>query len=284
MYSYSVAARRLSLHPSITGFLSHLFQDKAVVLQSLTFWRSSEQAQHADYAYVPAHIRSQLAATWIALEDIQPDSGPLCYFPGSHIARKFDWGNGIIRMPESTKDDGHFAEHLHDQAQLHGNELQTFCPRKGDVLFWHGAPVTRRSGGDEPRAHTPELRDPLLAGFDAPMGLIGCPPRRPGAANSTATTTTSIHSLRIARTAFRTVPSPCLARTTHECARRCVQSASRLGGWRQRDLDAPEPRHHPVSDRVHEDDDPGHLQDLFDRLKSDVQQVLAPRDFEAEPA
>ena len=83
--------------------MQHIFQDRALVLQSLTFYAGSEQAMHQDFAFVPAQVASQLTATWVALEDIHPDSGPLAYIPGSHFLRKFEWGNGIFRNEQSTR-------------------------------------------------------------------------------------------------------------------------------------------------------------------------------------
>ena len=138
-HSYSLAAKKLSLHRKVTEFVSHMFRDDVVLLQSLTFTRSSEQPAHQDFAYVPSHIPSQLCAAWVALEDIDPDSGPLAYIPGSHTGRKFDWGDGIFRTPQSDRSDAEFAAHLHEQGALNHNEVETFCPKKGDVLLWHGA-------------------------------------------------------------------------------------------------------------------------------------------------
>jgi phytanoyl-CoA hydroxylase len=83
-HSYSLAGKKISLHRAVTEFVSHMFLDDVILLQTLTFMRSSEQAAHQDFAYVPSHIPSQLCAAWVALEDISPDSGPLAYIPGSH--------------------------------------------------------------------------------------------------------------------------------------------------------------------------------------------------------
>src|SRR5690606_19688302 len=59
---YSIAAKKISLHSSIAGFLQHVMRARLVVLQSLNFFQGSEQLIHQDYAFVPAKIPSQLAA------------------------------------------------------------------------------------------------------------------------------------------------------------------------------------------------------------------------------
>lgn len=138
-YNYSVAAKKLSLHPSIVDFVQHLFRDSIVVLQSLSFFNGSEQELHQDFAFVPAKVPSQLAATWIALEDIHPDSGPLLYIPGSHVLPRFDWGDGIFRTPRSTRTEAQFHAFLREHAAQAGLTEQEFCPKKGDVFVWHGA-------------------------------------------------------------------------------------------------------------------------------------------------
>lgn len=138
-HNSSVAAKKMSLHPSIVEFLTHAFRDQVVLMQSLTFMKGTQQEIHQDYAYVVAEIPSHLAATWIALEDIHPESGPLVYYPGSHTIPKFDWGDGMFRTSKSTRNEQEFAQHIHQRSQEAGLVQAAFTPKKGDVFVWHGA-------------------------------------------------------------------------------------------------------------------------------------------------
>ncbi|MGE3172202.1 MAG: phytanoyl-CoA dioxygenase family protein [Planctomycetota bacterium] len=138
-HNSSIAGKKLSLHRHIVRFLSLVFREQPVAMQSLTFMKSTQQDIHQDFAYVVAEIPSHMAAAWIALEDIDPDSGPLCYYPGSHTNPIFDWGNGMFRTPESTRNDKEFSDHIHAMCKSAGQELQTFSPKKGDVFLWHGS-------------------------------------------------------------------------------------------------------------------------------------------------
>ncbi len=135
----SQAGKAMSLHPGIVEFLGHVFGDKVVAMQSLTFQHSTEQSTHQDFAYVQAQIPSHLAATWIAMEDVHPDAGPLFYYPGSHRIKKFDWGNGLFLTPESRMHEGDFARFLEQQCAESGLQREVFYPKKGDVFFWHAA-------------------------------------------------------------------------------------------------------------------------------------------------
>jgi ectoine hydroxylase-related dioxygenase (phytanoyl-CoA dioxygenase family) len=139
LHNLSEAGKALSLHPAIVEFLGHVFRDTVVAMQSLTFKYSTEQSTHQDFAYVRSQIPSHLAATWIALEDVHPDAGPLFYYPGSHRIEKFDWGNGLFLTPESSRHEGHFAEFLERQCAAAGLAREVFYPKKGDVFFWHAA-------------------------------------------------------------------------------------------------------------------------------------------------
>jgi ectoine hydroxylase-related dioxygenase (phytanoyl-CoA dioxygenase family) len=113
------------------------------VLQSLTFYRGSQQPAHIDYPYVRCQTRlAHLAASWIPLEDIHEDSGPLAYYPGSHrteISGFYDWGRGSILLePDSERSPMDFAEHLWSKMRASAIAPKIFLPKRGDVLIWHG--------------------------------------------------------------------------------------------------------------------------------------------------
>jgi phytanoyl-CoA hydroxylase len=141
LHNLSMAGKKMSLHRVVTDFLGHIFRDTVVAMQSLTFVHSTEQHSHQDFPYVVSGIPSHLAASWIALEDVHPDSGPLFYMPGSHMVNKFDWGNGLFLTPDSSLNELDFAKYLEQKCLDAGFEREIFCPKKGDILFWHAGLV-----------------------------------------------------------------------------------------------------------------------------------------------
>ena len=147
----SVIAKKIMLHENVTAFLEAVFGDKVIGMQSLIFKYGSQQATHQDFAYVVSEIPSHLAASWIALEDVHIDSGPLFYYPGSHTVNKFNFGNGIFYNDQSTLHPGDFANYLDKACQDTGLERKTLLVKKGDVLLWHAALA---HGGDEIRNPT----------------------------------------------------------------------------------------------------------------------------------
>jgi ectoine hydroxylase-related dioxygenase (phytanoyl-CoA dioxygenase family) len=143
LHCFSRAAALLPLVPQVCDFLTHIFQAPPATLQSLTFWRGSEQAIHVDYPYVRHQKKlAYLAAAWIPLEDIHPDAGPLGYYPGGHktsVTGFFDWGGGsIVQYPDSQRSPTDFARYLADRMEEHGIRREEFCAKRGDVFIWHG--------------------------------------------------------------------------------------------------------------------------------------------------
>ncbi|WP_133500606.1 phytanoyl-CoA dioxygenase family protein [Cognatilysobacter terrigena] len=143
IHAISRAAAHLSLTPRVAVFLRHVFGDAPCAMQSLTFYKGSQQPIHIDYPYVRCQSQlAHLAASWIPLEDIAPASGPLAYYPGSHrpeVSDFFDWGGGSVLLePDSTRTPIELSEHLADRMRVASIEPRVYCPRKGDALVWHG--------------------------------------------------------------------------------------------------------------------------------------------------
>jgi phytanoyl-CoA hydroxylase len=142
---FFASARKLAFSPVATSFLEELFGAPPALIQSLTFWKSSEQAIHQDFSYVHHHRRlGELAAAWIPLEDIHPDAGPLVYYKGSHLPDQlgfYDWGQGSIlasRDADQSVYDG-YTNHLERIIEERNLQPSIFLPKRGDLLLWHGA-------------------------------------------------------------------------------------------------------------------------------------------------
>lgn len=142
IHSISVAARKTILHPTIVKFFEMVHESPTVAMQSLFFENGSEQSGHQDFAFVPSGILSHLGASWIALEDVTIEQGPLFYIPGSHRINKFDFGNGeLVFQRGNTSLYGEWMEHLKQECASRELNEEVFLAKKGDVLLWHGALV-----------------------------------------------------------------------------------------------------------------------------------------------
>lgn len=143
IHTISAAAAHLSTTRATMQFLRAVFDDAPCAMQSLTFYKGSQQPIHIDYPYVRCQtLLGHLAASWVALEDVDPASGPLAYFPGSHhedVSGFFDWGGGsILFESDSERQPIEFSDYLEARMREARIEPRVYCPRKGDVLVWHG--------------------------------------------------------------------------------------------------------------------------------------------------
>jgi ectoine hydroxylase-related dioxygenase (phytanoyl-CoA dioxygenase family) len=126
--------------PQLTNLLSLLLGKEVVPFQTLSFIKGSGQRAHSDSIHMTTYPLGYLIAVWIALEDVQPDSGPLFYFPGSHrlpYLLNDDFGkisSAWMTGERSYKDYEDVIEELIAQKHL---EPAVFLPKAGDILVWH---------------------------------------------------------------------------------------------------------------------------------------------------
>jgi hypothetical protein len=136
------AGDRLSFAPPIAQFLHTMFHGPALAFQSLHFAVGSTQTIHQDTAYVVVEKEPlKLIASWIALQDVEPGTGELIYFPGGHRMREYLYADGTSKNFHPGRDHGrlhnaHLA-YLVEEAARCGFPQQSFLPKKGDVLLWH---------------------------------------------------------------------------------------------------------------------------------------------------
>jgi len=140
LYGRSPAAREAIFASPIATFLSLIFSEPAIAMQSLTFAYGSQQAIHQDTAYVVTTRPLSLAASWIALEDVTPGSGELIYYPGSHRFEPFRFSGTYKhwnQKRDGTEQHQEFLKGLHEKARANGLEIEAFLPKAGDALIWH---------------------------------------------------------------------------------------------------------------------------------------------------
>jgi phytanoyl-CoA hydroxylase len=154
LYGVSASAAQILMAPAIENFLRLVFERPPLCFQGLTFECGSGQGLHQDTAYVVVDKPLELAASWVALEDIQPGSGELMYVAGSHNLPEWKFGGDSKHWdPLVHGDEEHeeWAKWLIRASEERRLEKQLFRPSKGDVLIWSadlvhgGSPVSDRS-------------------------------------------------------------------------------------------------------------------------------------------
>lgn len=152
----------------IAETIEELIGEPAGVHLNLTGWVSTTRNWHQDTYLNPPHVGDYYAAVWIALETINPDSGPFQIVPGSHRWPTVTQEKILEALPPEQRDYRwpRYSENIltpifTDQIERRNAEVFTYLPERGDVLFWHGRLVHR---GSEP-AVTGMPRRSLIAHY-----------------------------------------------------------------------------------------------------------------------
>ncbi len=142
------------LDPRLVETLRYLLQNDPVVCNTLTLEYGSQQRLHFDTFYMPSVTRNQMIATWIALDPVRPENGPLCYVPGSNKIEPYLFSSGTtLAKPEEM---AQFDSYIEKALATENLEVVELSAEPGDLFIWHaqlyhgGAPiadpsVTRRS-------------------------------------------------------------------------------------------------------------------------------------------
>lgn len=134
LYLERTEVRDLALDPRVRAVLGGLLGEPAVLCNSLSFEKGSEQGAHIDSLYMTPRTPGMLAATWIALEDAHPDAGQLFYYPGSHTIPLYTFSDGTHHaiMPELPQ----WHSYIGEQMAARGLTRETFPAKKGDLFIW----------------------------------------------------------------------------------------------------------------------------------------------------
>jgi ectoine hydroxylase-related dioxygenase (phytanoyl-CoA dioxygenase family) len=148
LHSHSGVARQLYLHPDIFRVVAQIFDAEPIAFQSLYFEYGSGQGLHRDPMFVGVEPPGNLVASWIALEDVTLDSGPLLYAPGSHRMPWFEFEpDSVAMLDKSPAKKQAWTAHRDRVCSDMGLEARPFTCQRGDVFLWHagllhgGAPV-----------------------------------------------------------------------------------------------------------------------------------------------
>ena len=168
-YYHFGEARDILFSPKIFEFLELVFEKQPILTQSLSFEYGSEQDFHQDTSFVVMTSPLKMAAVWVALEDIEPGTGELLYYPGSHR-----WGDflfsGHFKHFDIERDGLAEMDRWHEWreacAAAAGVEPARFAPKKGDILLWHAGLV---HGGAKITDESKTRRS--LVGHYCPMGV-----------------------------------------------------------------------------------------------------------------
>jgi len=134
------SVRALALEPVVLGLLRQLYGREPFAFQTLNFAVGSQQHFHSDAVHFHSYPHGFMCGVWFALQDIEADSGPLHYFPGSHRLPYLS-AHALGLAPDVIEAEPHpqtlFEPHWQQAVTDHGFRQENFLARRGDVLVWH---------------------------------------------------------------------------------------------------------------------------------------------------
>jgi len=136
LYLDDSSVRSFVLNRILYRVLRDLLQDKPLLCNTLNLEWGSQQELHFDSYYMTPVSVDGLLATWVALEDIDKDSGPLRYIPGSHKIPPYTFKKSGTR----TADFAELPDALaYAEAEVKKRNLseEVFLGEAGDVFIWH---------------------------------------------------------------------------------------------------------------------------------------------------
>lgn len=167
----------------VRKFLKWAFGDDPVLFASLNFDRGTEQEAHVDTIFFYPQPSYAMCGVWVALEDIDPDAGPLFYLDGSH-KWPFYGSEDVVRMRPQLAEERISARNLEagpeksrvvsmlgdawtqdfvSMERKIGAKRVTPSLKAGDLVFWHSF----LAHGGSPRV------DPSLSRKSAVFHFIG---------------------------------------------------------------------------------------------------------------
>jgi hypothetical protein len=183
-WAFVPAVRTLATDPTVLSTLAALYGRRPVPFQTLNFRRGTQQPTHSDLLHFNSLPPRYMAGVWIALEDVEPHSGPLHYYPGSHKLPVFELHDLSLSGSSYANRDEQYDLYNRFVAELlaeSGLPKETRLLRRGQALIWasnlfHGGdPIsdpssTRRSQVthyyfDGCRYYTPLYSDPPLGRY-----------------------------------------------------------------------------------------------------------------------
>jgi hypothetical protein len=130
--------RAIATNPALLALLAKLWGRGAWPFQTLTFPVGTQQAAHSDSLHFSSLPPRFMCGVWVAMEDVDGDSGPLEYVPGSHAWPIVD--NAMIGR-RGWQSDLASAQDPYGPAwsalvAQRGGPVERFHARKGQALIW----------------------------------------------------------------------------------------------------------------------------------------------------
>jgi ectoine hydroxylase-related dioxygenase (phytanoyl-CoA dioxygenase family) len=122
-------------HDNVYELFDEVGLEKMGLHLSFTPWYSTEKTWHQDFIKNDTLSAKNYVGLWIALQDVDPDSGPFAFVPGSN---NWNFNFSIYENPNLQQ----AATHIHNEVSSNG-QSQVFLPKKSGAILWQGHTIHR---------------------------------------------------------------------------------------------------------------------------------------------
>lgn len=130
--------RAIWLYPPVLDFLREWFRDEPCACQTLYYINGSEQNAHQDTIHLTPFPAGYMCGVWVPLEDVQPNSGELFVYPGSHRTERLMSGAlGLAKVRNDYSSYVTFDAEVRRLLEENGYERAVYRPKRGQILVWH---------------------------------------------------------------------------------------------------------------------------------------------------
>jgi ectoine hydroxylase-related dioxygenase (phytanoyl-CoA dioxygenase family) len=126
--------KALALDRRVLEILESLYGRRPMPFQTLNFRVGSQQPAHSDAIHFNSQPAGFMCGVWIALEDVDMDSGPVVYYPGSHKLPEVT--PAALGIDATFEQYTHYTDHVESTIEQRDFEPHYATLRKGQALIW----------------------------------------------------------------------------------------------------------------------------------------------------
>lgn len=129
---------KLASNKKILEILSLLYNRTPYPFQTINFIKGSNQPLHSDFIHFGSIPFGWVAASWVALEDVDENNGTLAFCPKSHFEPFVDFVSLNLDVPkygEQFEKYSIYEEYIKNLAN-EKYETRIFTAKKGQCLIW----------------------------------------------------------------------------------------------------------------------------------------------------
>ena len=139
-WKFSESIKKIALNTKLNDILNYCYQSDPIPFSTINFLKGTEQPLHSDEFHFGSIPHKYLTGVWIALEDIDPDAGPLSIARGSHKLPLFSFERIGLKIPKSETEFKESYTKYEEWAEemINENKFEIVTPvlKKGQCLIW----------------------------------------------------------------------------------------------------------------------------------------------------